>query len=69
MPSKTGISGNPGIDLQGIARAVWYNVTQQDTDERPMGGSTITQQLVRTLIAACHRRNVTRSGPCSTNCT
>ncbi len=22
---------NPGIDLRGIARAVWYNVTQQDT--------------------------------------
>jgi len=47
---------NPGIDLRGIARAVWYNVTQQDTDERPMGGSTITQQLVRTLMLSSEER-------------
>jgi len=35
---------HPGLDYQGISRAVWSLVT---TGERTIGGSTITQQLAR----------------------
>ncbi len=38
---------NPGYDLRGILRAVWFNLWH---DDAVMGGSTITQQLVRTLM-------------------
>jgi 1A family penicillin-binding protein len=38
---------HPGIDLIGTGRAVVYNVR---TDGAPQGGSTITQQLARTLF-------------------
>ncbi len=37
---------NPGFDLQGIARALWVNLT----GGRVQGGSTITQQLVRNVL-------------------
>ena len=40
---------NPGFDLRGIMRAVWYDLSR-DKDARPMGGSTLTQQLVRNLV-------------------
>ncbi len=40
---------NPGFDLRGIMRAVWYDLNL-DEDARPMGGSTLTQQLVRNLM-------------------
>ncbi|NDJ78659.1 MAG: hypothetical protein GYB65_20610, partial [Chloroflexi bacterium] len=37
---------NPGFDLEGIARALWNNVTGGQIQ----GGSTITQQLVRNVL-------------------
>lgn len=39
---------NPGIDVMGIARAALTNVLE--SDGRPQGASTITQQLVKMLI-------------------
>ena len=36
-----------GVDFQGLLRAVYYNLRQQ---ERAQGGSTITQQLVKNLL-------------------
>jgi penicillin-binding protein 1A len=36
-----------GIDLQGIARAVWHDVTSMSFEE---GASTLTQQLARNLF-------------------
>ena len=38
---------NPGVDVTGLARAVYSEVTRQDTR---VGGSTITQQLVKQRI-------------------
>lgn len=38
---------NPGYDFMGIMRAVWFNLWH---DDAVMGGSTITQQLVRNLM-------------------
>ncbi len=42
---------NPGMDLQGILRAVWINVQGGEA-----GGSTITQQLVRTVMFSADER-------------
>ncbi|MBX0328108.1 transglycosylase domain-containing protein [Oscillochloris sp. ZM17-4] len=38
---------NPGVDLRGIARAAWQNLR---SGEIVAGGSTITQQLARTIL-------------------
>src|ERR671919_103159 len=38
---------HPGIDPIALARAVFYNIR---SDDRSQGGSTITQQLARTLF-------------------
>ena len=38
---------HPGVDYQGISRAVWTLVT---TGEKSVGGSTITQQLARNFF-------------------
>ena len=38
---------NPGVDLAGVARAVYSELTRQETR---VGGSTITQQLVKQRI-------------------
>jgi 1A family penicillin-binding protein len=38
---------HPGIDPIGLTRAVFYNIR---SDDRSQGGSTITQQLARTLF-------------------
>jgi len=38
---------HPGIDYQGIGRAVWKLIT---TGEKSVGGSTITQQLARNFF-------------------
>jgi 1A family penicillin-binding protein len=38
---------NPGFDVAGITRAVWSIISDRDM---VMGGSTITQQLVRNLL-------------------
>ncbi len=42
-----GFYTNPGIDLRGIARALWQNAT---SGEIVAGGSTITQQLARNVL-------------------
>ncbi|MGC9394076.1 MAG: penicillin-binding protein [Anaerolineae bacterium] len=42
---------NPGMDWQGILRAVWINVQGGEA-----GGSTITQQLVRTVMFSADER-------------
>jgi penicillin-binding protein 1A len=39
-----------GIDLRGILRAVWADVFKVMGGKRPEGGSTITQQLARSLF-------------------
>jgi len=44
---------NPGMDFQGILRAVWINVRG---GEVLAGGSTITQQLVRTVMFSADER-------------
>ncbi len=38
---------NPGVDLEGIIRAMWINLRGGETLS---GGSTITQQVARTLL-------------------
>ncbi len=38
---------NPGVDLRGVARAVWINLRGGDVLS---GGSTITQQVARNLL-------------------
>ncbi|MBI5957270.1 MAG: transglycosylase domain-containing protein, partial [Chloroflexi bacterium] len=46
---------NPGFDLRGMTRALWYNITGGQLQ----GGSTITQQLARNvLLNADERREV-----------
>jgi 1A family penicillin-binding protein len=44
---------NPGVDLWGIVRALWINIRG---GEVRAGGSTITQQLVRTLLLTPEER-------------
>ncbi len=43
---------HPGVDYQGLARAVWYLVR---TGEKGPGGSTITMQLARNLFLTSER--------------
>jgi 1A family penicillin-binding protein len=45
---------NPGVDVSGIIRALWINLTG---GEVRAGGSTITQQVVRTLLFETSERN------------
>ncbi len=42
-----GFYHNPGVDLRGVARALWTNLRGGDV---LAGGSTITQQVVRNLL-------------------
>jgi 1A family penicillin-binding protein len=44
---------NPGVDLGGILRAVWINLQGGET---LAGGSTITQQVARTLLMSDQER-------------
>ena len=44
--------GNPGVDLRGIVRAIYLN----HEGEVRSGGSTITQQLVRSVLLAPEER-------------
>jgi len=43
---------HPGIDYQGISRAVWSLLT---TGEKTIGGSTITQQLARNFFLSSEK--------------
>jgi len=44
-----------GVDFQGIGRAVWQDVLQQQAAQ---GGSTITQQFVKNALSAQRNRTV-----------
>ena len=44
---------NPGIDLSGILRAAWINISGGET---VAGGSTITQQVARNLLLSQEER-------------
>ncbi|MFN8411816.1 MAG: penicillin-binding protein 1C [Anaerolineales bacterium] len=48
---------NPGVDIKGIFRALWINLKGGET---LAGGSTITQQVARTLLLS-HDERVERS--------
>ncbi|KZC98328.1 penicillin-binding protein 1A [Oceanibaculum pacificum] len=41
---------HPGIDVQGIMRAVVQNVAALGSDRRPVGASTITQQVAKNFL-------------------
>lgn len=41
---------HPGIDITGIARAVVVNLQNMGTDRRPVGASTITQQVAKNFL-------------------
>ncbi|MGE0724011.1 MAG: penicillin-binding protein 1A [Alphaproteobacteria bacterium] len=41
---------HPGIDLQGIARALVQNVVNLGSNRRPVGASTITQQVAKNFL-------------------
>lgn len=41
---------HPGIDVQGIIRATLTNLTHLGTDRRPVGASTITQQVAKNFL-------------------
>ena len=49
---------HPGLDYQGITRAVWSLIT---TGEKTIGGSTITQQLARERSIGQRRFSTMRS--------
>ncbi len=41
---------HPGIDLQGVMRALITNFEHMHSDRRPMGASTITQQVAKNFL-------------------
>ncbi|SLN49051.1 penicillin-binding protein 1A [Oceanibacterium hippocampi] len=41
---------HPGVDFIGVARAVLVNLRQIGTDRRPVGASTITQQVAKNML-------------------
>jgi penicillin-binding protein 1A len=43
---------HPGLDFFGIIRAAVVNLSQMGTKKRPMGASTITQQVAKNLLLA-----------------
>ena len=52
---------HPGIDLPGIAAALVRNIMHVGTDRRPVGASTITQQVTKNFLltdAVSYRRKI-----------
>ena len=41
---------HPGIDIEGIFRALWTDIENLGTGRRPSGGSTITQQVAKNFL-------------------
>jgi penicillin-binding protein 1A len=41
---------HPGIDFVGLAHAIWINVSNLGSDRRPVGASTITQQVAKNFL-------------------
>ena len=50
---------NPGVNLRGIARALWADIRGQQIQ----GGSSITQQLIKSIVIEPERRYVSAEGP------
>ena len=46
----SGFYSHPGVDAQAIVRAVMTNVKNRGTDARPVGASTITQQVAKNFL-------------------
>lgn len=44
-----------GVDLPGLAKAVFLNTVQKKWSSQPMGGSTITQQVAKILLVGNQR--------------
>ncbi|MBT1156666.1 penicillin-binding protein 1A [Aminobacter anthyllidis] len=44
-----------GIDLSGLANAVWANMANFGSGQRMIGGSTITQQIAKNLLLSSDR--------------
>ena len=41
---------HPGVDLPGVVNALWTNVKNVGSDRRPVGASTITQQVTKNFF-------------------
>lgn len=41
---------HPGIDFIGLAHAIWTNLVNLGSDHRPVGASTITQQVAKNFL-------------------
>src|SRR5215475_10994006 len=41
---------HPGVDLPGVIQAMWTNVKHLGSDRRPVGASTITQQVTKNFF-------------------
>jgi penicillin-binding protein 1A len=41
---------HPGIDFIGLAHAIWINLSNLGSDRRPVGASTITQQVAKNFL-------------------
>ncbi|HXV24413.1 MAG TPA: penicillin-binding protein 1A [Alphaproteobacteria bacterium] len=41
---------HPGIDFLGLAHAIWTNLVNLGSDRRPVGASTITQQVAKNFL-------------------
>jgi penicillin-binding protein 1A len=41
---------HPGVDLPGVVNAVWTNLKNYGDDRRPVGASTITQQVTKNFL-------------------
>ena len=49
LEDKTFYTNPAGINVEGLFRAIWYNLQIADTGQRPHGGSSITVQLIRNV--------------------
>jgi len=50
-----GFYSHSGIDLSGLAHAVWANMANFGSGQRMIGGSTITQQIAKNLLLSSDR--------------
>lgn len=49
-----------GIDFTGVVRALWTNFQNLGSQRRPMGGSTITQQVAKNFLLGSNEVSFTR---------
>lgn len=50
-----GFYSHSGIDLSGLANALWANMANFGSGQRMIGGSTITQQIAKNLLLSSDR--------------